>query len=165
VAKPIAVIGASEEELPDIEAVGEEIKAAEKAPSMAKKAVSAPARRGRVLASPLARKIAREEGVDLAAIEGTGPGGRIVKEDVLNAIREEAEAPGPAAQEPLPGKLIPIKGIRRVIAQRMSESTRTIPHFFLSVEADMTGTLQLRERCWGKWGKWQGFAYPLPIFW
>ena len=156
VAKPIAVIGASEEALPDIGAVGEEVKAAEKVPPMAKKAVPPPVRRERVLASPLARKIAREEGVDLAAIEGTGPGGRIVKEDVLNAIREGAEAPGPAAQEPLPGKLIPIKGIRRVIAQRMSESTRTIPHFFLSVEADMTGTLQLRDRLLGEVGKKAG---------
>jgi pyruvate dehydrogenase E2 component (dihydrolipoamide acetyltransferase) len=156
VAKPIAVIGASGEELPEIEAVGEEVKAAEKAPSMAKKAVPAPARRERVLASPLARKIAREEGVDLAAIEGAGPGGRIVKEDVLSAIRKGAEAPGPAAQEPLPGKLIPIKGIRRVIAQRMSESTRTIPHFFLSVEADMTSTLQLRERLLGEVDKKAG---------
>ena len=100
----------------------------------------------RTFASPLARKIAREEGVDLAAIEGTGPGGRIVKGDVMRAIRERPETPPSAAKEALPGRLIPMKGIRRVIAQRMSESTRTIPHFFLSVEADMTATLQLRER-------------------
>lgn len=150
VAKPIAVIGASEEELPEIEAREEESKAAEEASPMAEKAVPPPARRERVLASPLARKIAREEGVDLAAIEGTGPGGRIVKEDVLNAIRGKAEFPGPAAKEPLLGRLIPMKGIRRIIAQRMSESTRTIPHFFLSVEADMTATLQLRETLLGE---------------
>jgi len=150
VAKPIAVIAANEEEMPDIEALEEEVKVAEEVLPIPERAVPPPARRGRILASPLARKIAREEGVDLAIIEGTGPGGRIVKEDVMRAVRESGEGPDLAARKPLRGRLIPMKGIRRVIAQRMSESTRTIPHFFLSVEADMTATVQLRERLLGE---------------
>jgi pyruvate dehydrogenase E2 component (dihydrolipoamide acetyltransferase) len=149
VARPIAVIGTSEEKLPEIEVLEEEVEVAEAAPPITEQVVPPPARRERVLASPLARKIAREERVDLAPIEGTGPGGRIVKEDVIRAIRKRAGGPGPAAKEPLRGRLIPMKGIRRVIAERMSESTRTIPHIFLSVEADMTGTLQLREKLLG----------------
>ena len=147
VATPIAVIAGGDEELPDIEALErEEVKVAEMAAPLAEQAVSPPTKGERIFASPLARRIAREEGVDLTAIEGTGPGGRIVKEDVMRAIRERTEARPALVKEAPPGRVIPMKGIRRVIAQRMSESTRTIPHFFLSVESDMTATLQLRER-------------------
>jgi pyruvate dehydrogenase E2 component (dihydrolipoamide acetyltransferase) len=147
VATPIAVIAGGDEELPDIEALErEEVEVAPMAAPAVQQAVSSPNKGERIFASPLARRIAREEGVDLTAIQGTGPGGRVVKEDVMRAIRDRAEAPPAVAKEALPGRVIPMKGIRRIIAQRMSESTRTIPHFFLSVEADMTGALQLRER-------------------
>lgn len=147
VATPIAVIAGSDEELPDIEALErKEVEVAAMAAPAVQGAVSGPTKGERIFASPLARKIAREEGIDLAVIQGTGPGGRVVKEDVMRAIRYRAEAPPAAAKEALPGRVIPMKGIRRIIAQRMSESTRSIPHFFLSVEADMTGALQLREK-------------------
>ena len=147
VATPIAVIAGGDEELPDIEALErEEVQVAEIATSAVQQTVSTPTKGERIFASPLARRIAREEGVDLTAVQGTGPGGRIVKEDVMRAIRDRAKAPPAIAKEALSGRLIPMKGIRRVIAQRMSESAKTIPHFFLSVESDMTATLQLRER-------------------
>jgi pyruvate dehydrogenase E2 component (dihydrolipoamide acetyltransferase) len=147
VATPIAVIAGADEELPDIEALEkEEVEVVEIAAPAVQQAVSTPTKGERIFASPLARRIAREEGVDLTVIQGSGPGGRIVKEDVMRAIQGRAEAPPAVAKEVTPGRVIPMKGIRRVIAQRMSESTKTIPHFFLSVEADMTGTLQLREK-------------------
>ena len=147
VAAPIAVIAASDEDLPDIEALErEEGEVAEMVAPAAQRAALAPAKGERILVSPLARRIAREKGVDLTAIQGTGPGGRIVKEDVLRVARDVAEVAPAATGEALPGRVIPMKGIRRVMAQRMSESTRTIPHFFLNVEVDMASTLRVREK-------------------
>ena len=87
--------------------------------------------------SPLARRLAEEHGVDLAQVRGTGPGGRVVKEDVLRALEEKARtAPG------RPGKLVPLTSLRQTVARRMVESFTTAPHFYLLVEADASGLLE-----------------------
>jgi len=104
--------------------------------------------RKRIFASPIARKIAQEKGVDLSSLKGSGPGGRIVKIDVMKAPEKaaaiEVEIP---PQVPKPEeKIIPLKGIRRIIAKRMTESFQNIPHFYLSSEIDMTACLSLREQ-------------------
>jgi len=101
----------------------------------------------RIFVSPLARKIAREKGIDLSSLKGSGPRGRIVRADVLKAtervIVQEVVSPPPT---PMPtGKLIPLKGIRKIIAKRMTESFQNIPHFYLSLEADMSAVQDLRE--------------------
>ena len=88
----------------------------------------------RVKISPLAKKLAKEKGVDITKVNGTGPGGRIVKEDIL--------AFGEA--EKIVAKTIPLSGLKKVIAQRLQESKQTIPHFYLSTEIDMTECVKAR---------------------
>ncbi|MBI4496511.1 MAG: 2-oxo acid dehydrogenase subunit E2 [Chloroflexi bacterium] len=100
---------------------------------------SGPAPAGQVRASPVARRLAREHGIDLATIHGSGPGGRIVEADILRLVEEQATA-APAVQaphaEPKVARRIPLTGVRRLIAQRMAESLRTTAQLTLSLEAD-----------------------------
>jgi pyruvate dehydrogenase E2 component (dihydrolipoamide acetyltransferase) len=99
---------------------------------------------GRVKASPLARRIARERGVELSAISGTGPEGRIVAEDVERAEKAPAPAAAPAAP---PGEVesIPLTGMRKTIARRMTEAWEA-PAFQIAMTADMTAAIRLREK-------------------
>lgn len=111
-------------------------------------ATPAPGATGRVKASPLAKKIARDTGVDLTAVSGSGPGGRIIKKDVLAAPAAGASAapktkPAPAALE---DRRIPLTGMRRVIAQRLLESKTTIPHFYLHIEVDAAPLMTARQQ-------------------
>ncbi len=103
-------------------------------------------------ASPLARKIAASKGVDISAIEGTGPGGRIVAADVENAKAAPARK-SPAAPAATPTQIkagaersLPLSGMRKVIAQRLVESKTTIPHFYLNIDVDAGPLLALRAQ-------------------
>jgi len=101
-----------------------------------------PAMGGRIKASPLAKKLAKEKGVDLATIKGSGPGGRITREDVL------AQAEAPKQPEPLSvkeGQTIPLSSIRKSIVASMTLSKQQIPHFYLGCEIDMTESIKLRQ--------------------
>jgi pyruvate dehydrogenase E2 component (dihydrolipoamide acetyltransferase) len=101
----------------------------------------------RVKASPLARKTATQMSVDLARIEGSGPGGRIIQEDVFTAAKAKASGPVPMRTIPeTESELIPLSPMRRVIAQRMVESKTAIPHFYLAVELDVAKLLELRAQ-------------------
>lgn len=98
---------------------------------------------GRIKASPLAKRIAAEKGLDLAAIVGTGPGGRIVERDVLSA--EPSRAPA-TPSVPLAGdRVVPLNRLRQIIAQRTAQSKQEIPHFYVTVEVDCEAMLALRE--------------------
>ena len=100
---------------------------------------------GRRRSSPLARKMAAEMGVSLDQVNGSGPGGRIVASDIKNAKPSSAlRAPSPAAAGE--GKSIPLTAMRRTIAKRLSESIGPIPHFFLTVDYDVTNLLSLRTQ-------------------
>jgi pyruvate dehydrogenase E2 component (dihydrolipoamide acetyltransferase) len=113
-----------------------------------------PAPAGRVKASPLARAIAARSNVPLAAVAGSGPGGRIVKRDIegyIAAPPPAGRAPGvsrPAVPVPSvpPGTAIPLSSMRRTIAKRLSESAFTAPHFYVTVEIDMDAAVSLREQ-------------------
>jgi pyruvate dehydrogenase E2 component (dihydrolipoamide acetyltransferase) len=135
---------------------------------------------GRVKASPVARRMARERGVELATLEGSGPGGRIVKADVEAAAdggekpappapKEDRRPPGedkagrPAAPEPQPAGEAGAKGevlvqdltrLQQTVSRRMAESKATAPDYQLNVEVDMSACLELRAR----------LADPLPSF-
>ncbi len=135
---------------PDAPAAKTEASAASTAPATAPAPVaSAPAvTSGRLKASPLARKIAKEKGVDLARLNGSGPGGRIVKKDVENApVGGGGGSLGllpPAMAKP--DRSVPLTGMRRVIAARLLESKTTIPHFYLNIEIDTEALMNLREQ-------------------
>jgi pyruvate dehydrogenase E2 component (dihydrolipoamide acetyltransferase) len=106
---------------------------------------------GRRRSSPLARKMARELGVSLDTVEGSGPHGRIVASDIKTASSAQAHAPKPSAPSlgPAPAleeKSIPLTAMRRTIAKRLAESTGPIPHFYLTVDYDVTNLLSLRQQ-------------------
>jgi pyruvate dehydrogenase E2 component (dihydrolipoamide acetyltransferase) len=106
-----------------------------------------------VKASPLARRLAREMGVDLAGLKGSGPDGRVVKEDVLAAGGARPAAgttTGAATPRPRPaGPLVEVEEPTRMqatIARRMTESKTTVPHFYVTVEARVDEAVRLREQ-------------------
>jgi pyruvate dehydrogenase E2 component (dihydrolipoamide acetyltransferase) len=113
-----------------------------------------PAQGARVKASPLARRVAKDTGVDLAAVTGSGPGGRIVKADVEKAQVGTADsAPAPAAAAA--GTPETAKGttthqeltrLQQVVSRRMAESKATAPHFYLQSEIDMSAAVEARSR-------------------
>jgi len=90
-----------------------------------------------VKASPLAKKLAREKGIDLSKVKGSGPGGRILAKDVLAYIE--------SLEKPVEHKIIPLSKIRRITAERMSLSKRTIPHFYVQVDVDASELIKLRQ--------------------
>ena len=103
----------------------------------------------RVKASPLARKIAEEKGIDLTKVQGTGPGGRITKNDVLAYLEREAEAASAekaSMESTLPEyEVVPMSSMRRAIARKMVESKTYAPHFYVTVQVDMTEAVRMRE--------------------
>jgi 2-oxoisovalerate dehydrogenase E2 component (dihydrolipoyl transacylase) len=115
---------------------------------------------GRIMASPASRRRAREAGLDLADVHGTGPGGRITRQDLDSALSGAvpAAAPGaPAAPRPSSGLArrtgtdeIRVIGVRRVIANRMTDAKRNIPHFAYVEEVDVTELESLRQHLNGR---------------
>ena len=131
------------------------------APAMAAKPAPTVAAPGsRVKASPLAKRLADARGIDLAAVRGSGPGGRIVKADVEGAIPGKAAAPAPqaaAAPAPaptaapaqaqdfgIPHEVVKLSNMRKVIARRLTESKQTVPHIYLTVDVRLDALLKLR---------------------
>src|SRR5215472_17563998 len=107
---------------------------------------------GRLRASPLAKRMAEERGLDLNAMQGSGPQGRIIKRDIEAALTQGATAPRlgpslavPAAVERREPQVVPLSSIRRVIAQRLSEVKPGVPHFYLTVDIEMDAAMQIRE--------------------
>lgn len=131
---------------------------------------------GRVFASPLAKRIAREGGIDIASVQGSGPHGRIVEKDVRAALSgggakpagaptAAPAAPAPAAKPAAPQlapsmgadqvkamfeagtfEEVPLDGMRKTIAKRLVESKQTVPHFYLSLDCELDALMALREQ-------------------
>ncbi len=105
---------------------------------------------GRLRASPLAKKIAQDQGLDLSVVHGSGPQGRIIKRDVEAAMSQvpaaRGTAPAPVAhfdrREP---EVVPISSMRRVIARRLAEVKPGVPHFYLTVDIEMDAAMKIRE--------------------
>ena len=126
------------------------------APAPAAAPVAPVANKGsRVVATPLARRIAEQKGLDLAKLTGTGPNGRIVKADVEGAkpaaaapVATAAAAPTPvAASVPdfgIPHEDLPLSGMRKTIARRLTESKQQVPHIYLTVDVRLDALLKLR---------------------
>lgn len=133
------------------------------APTASAAPAPAPAASGeRIIASPLARRIAADKGIDLAQVKGTGPNGRIVKEDVESFTPGAVAAPAPApaastaAAGPAPAPAPPVEGgapyteeklsgVRKVIARRLTESKQTVPHYYLTIDIRLDPLLKLRS--------------------
>ena len=117
--------------------------------------VAAPADATRVKASPLARRIAKDAGVDLQLVQGSGPGGRVIKRDVEGgAVAAAAAAPQAAPVQRttpdvrrtgVPYEDVPLSQIRKTIAKRLAASIGPVPHFFLTTEIDMERAAEARE--------------------
>jgi pyruvate dehydrogenase E2 component (dihydrolipoamide acetyltransferase) len=125
---------------------------------------------GRLKISPIARKLAEEYGVDPAAINGTGPGGRITKDDVLQVVQGARATPAasvpatvaPAAATALGvAQTIPLRGIRGRVAERMFESWNTIPRVTEVMQVDMSATVAFREAMLGQWEQQYGLRVSL----
>ncbi|MEL7197145.1 MAG: 2-oxo acid dehydrogenase subunit E2 [Pseudomonadota bacterium] len=115
---------------------------------------------GRIIASPLAKRIASQKGIDLAAVSGTGPNGRIVKADIENfepasapaaTKTETAAAPTAAPRISVPEHGVPfeeekVSGVRKVIARRLTESKQTVPHYYLTMDIRLDPLLDLRKQ-------------------
>jgi pyruvate dehydrogenase E2 component (dihydrolipoamide acetyltransferase) len=120
----------------------------------------------RIFASPLARRMAQQAGLDLGAIRGSGPQGRIIKSDIEAALSPGRAVPAPArsatAPQPVPAALLlskdrvvalagnppyserPLNAMRRVIARRLTESKQTVPHFYLTIDCEIDALLKIR---------------------
>lgn len=127
-------------------------------PAGSQPAPAAPA--SKVIASPVARKMAATANLDLARLTGSGPGGRIVKRDVEAAVKAGSQpAPAPAPKAPAPAapapaaitpapvdEAVPLTKLRQTIARRMVQSTTTIPAIYLTIEVDMAAAMSLRKQ-------------------
>jgi len=131
----------------------------------------------RIFASPLARRMAKQAGLALAALKGSGPNGRIVKADIEAALQKgpaPAAAPQPAApaQPPVarpsapiaaPHQLVPHSSMRKVIARRLTEAKSTIPHFYVSMDIEIDAMVRLLNELNGKAPKEGPDAYLITI--
>jgi len=155
-AAAVAASGPSEPHTTQQPASGGQIAAVQAAPQPTTDGAS-----GRVKASPLARRLAEEGGLQLGKVQGSGPGGRIVKRDIEAAL--EAGPPAAAAAAPQPereeavgaapphavaageSRDLPLSQMRKTIARRLSQSIGPVPHFFLTMEVDMTEAMSFRK--------------------
>ncbi len=167
IGKPIAVIGAADEPI-DLAALGVE----EAAPTPKKEAPAAPVpaqaafapqepvvtQTGPVIASPVARRMADELGIDLHQVAGAGPEGRITKRDIEEFVKQRSAVPAPKKAAPPPiaipsvvptgeeYRVEPLSPMRQTISRRMTESKQQAPHFYITSEIDMEAALALRKQ-------------------
>jgi 2-oxoglutarate dehydrogenase E2 component (dihydrolipoamide succinyltransferase) len=157
----VAVIGGASGKSTAPPAASKPSAAAPPAPAAAISTTAAPAATTsgeRVRSSPLVRKIARDNNVNLTQVAGTGASGRITKTDIVNHLEQgpKPAAPAPAAAppsaakptatQPQPGELVPMSKMRSIIAQRMVESKHTSPHVHTVFKVDMTRIVKIREK-------------------
>jgi len=108
-------------------------------------------RKGKVITSPAIRRRAKEAGIDLTEVEGSGPRGRILREDFDHFVEQRsAGSPGPSPRRATGAKEVKIIGLRRVIAERMAKAKREIPHFAYVEEIDVSELEALRKHLNGK---------------
>ncbi|HUD59435.1 MAG TPA: pyruvate dehydrogenase complex dihydrolipoamide acetyltransferase [Acetobacteraceae bacterium] len=129
----------------------------------------------RIFVSPLARRMAKQSGVDLATLKGSGPNGRIVKADIESVLQKGPAAPvatatpaPTAARAPTPAitaphKLVPHSSIRKVIARRLTEAKSTIPHFYVSMDVEIDAMIKLLNELNAKSPKEGDNAYLITI--
>ena len=154
VGQVIALVGAADEDISKYEAVRipEPAMAGVARPAAAPPAAAtAPAREaarhgdGRVRASPVARRMAEEKGIDLAKVRGTGPEGRVTREDVESFLQTQAVPPEKPEEAP-EAPPVAMSRMRQAIARRMTQSKREAPHYYVTVDVEMTEAQRLRSQ-------------------
>ena len=156
VGQAIAFIGEAGEVIPEGEPAPEPAAKAEAPEAVAARQEAAgpsevAVSTNQVRASPLARRLAEEKGIDLAQVPGTGPGGRITRDDILayEARASEAAPAAPPSEEahaPSVGEVVPLTRMRQAIARRTAQSKREAPHFYVTADVDMTLAMTLRQQ-------------------
>jgi pyruvate dehydrogenase E2 component (dihydrolipoamide acetyltransferase) len=160
VGAPLLVLGNKDEEVPQsfVDSLKGSVPAGQEAAPAAEAApVAEPAKAkpepsklaGRVMASPRAKKLAAELGVDLTTVVGTGPAGKITEQDIKKAAPAEPAkpaAPAVSGAEPKLGETVPLNRLQKITAERMLKSKREIPCFYLTVKADVTDLVELRAK-------------------
>jgi len=175
VSTPIAVVGEEGEEVEDLPTPEAETKPEAKEPAQTEAATPQPAPEpasvkeaattpdGRIKASPLARRVAEEKNVNLGNIQGTGPGGRIVRRDIEAALEKGTAAPAPAPEKtaekapalaPLPAfnaepradETVKLTKLRQAIGRRLVEAKQQVPHFYVTHEYKMEAVMAMRKQ-------------------
>ena len=161
VGHPIGIIGSADEDIDGLIADVAQAPASGDAPSAEAPAEAAPpapvsqaqppADGERVKASPVARKLAEERGIDLSQVNGTGPGGRITREDVMNFEPGQTPAQPQQAAQAAPTPVgdpvrVELSRMRQGIARATSQSKNGTPHFYITIEIDMTDAMALRSQ-------------------
>ena len=109
---------------------------------------------GRVLASPKAKRIAKERGIELKSLSGSGPEGSILAADVLGAATEITDVPPVASGQTPQETIIPLSPMRRIVGQRMTQSKQSAPHFYISMDIDMSAVTELRNQLKERGEEW-----------
>ena len=156
VGEVIGVIAAKDEDISDLQLAAQAPEAQEPAHpaapaaparAAAPAAATPPRQAEEVKASPVARRLAQEQGIDLAQVTGTGPGGRIVREDVEAFAAQRTAAPSAApAAAPAEAGRVELTRMRQAIARSTVRSKQQTPHFYVSAEVDMTVAMELRRQ-------------------
>jgi pyruvate dehydrogenase E2 component (dihydrolipoamide acetyltransferase) len=150
---PLMVLGAKDEEVPQsfvdslkTSAVAAPAYVPAGTPAASASVTESAKPAGKVLVSPRAKKLAEELGVSLATVTGTGPAGKITEQDVKKAAESKPAAPVTGSAEVKLGATIPLNKLQRLTAERMLKSKREIPSFYLTVKADVTDLVELRNK-------------------
>lgn len=145
VKEPIAILGEAGEDIGDISEI------AEAAPQQEAQGESEPVQekpappKGKIFASPRARRLAKESGIDVTAVTGTGPRGRIVSQDVRKYAKEGKPPIAKAAPKVTPGQVIKLSGVQKTVAQRLTMSYRTAPHIDILMDVNCENMVALRN--------------------
>lgn len=145
VKEPIAIIGEAGEDIGDVSEIGEA------APQQEAQEESEPVQekpappKGKIFASPRARRLAKESGIDVTAVTGTGPRGRIVSQDVRKYAKEGKPPAAKAAPKFTPGQVVKLSSVQRTVAQRLTMSYRTAPHIDILMDVNCENMVALRN--------------------
>ena len=123
-------------------------------------AVAAP---GFVLASPIAKRLAKEHGIDLGEVTGSGQGGMVRERDVLKVLEARAVVPAGIAQRIVtrPGRTVPMTAMQKIVAERLTRNKQAAPHFYLSMDVDMGAAVEFRDK--GR-AYWEARGMPVPSY-
>ena len=157
---PVAIIGKAGEDIGDLLAqvkagagsatatatapVSAPVSAPAAVPAPVSELASVSAAGGRVLSSPVVRRLARERNIDLHSVQGSGPHGRVVKRDIESLASGAGAAPALAGERLAP-RIEKASSMRRTIARRLTESTQTTPHYYLTIDVDITPLVGARK--------------------